>query len=185
MLNLTRKSQPSPWKGVVAGVCGGLAGTIAMTQFQNVWKRLARRQEDGRKTSARNNSQSQPPEEKEDATMKVAGKMAEMAGHELTHSQKRKAGPVIHYGFGTSMGVVYGVLREVRPRARRRLHPVLAGASYGTILFLGADELIVPALELSSNPKEASASTHVYGLIAHAIYGVTGEMVRSLVRGRL
>jgi hypothetical protein len=34
MLRLKRKNSRRVWKGLVAGIAGGLAGTIVMTQFQ-------------------------------------------------------------------------------------------------------------------------------------------------------
>jgi hypothetical protein len=33
------------WKGLVAGSAAGLAGTIAMTQFQNLWSKASEKLE--------------------------------------------------------------------------------------------------------------------------------------------
>jgi uncharacterized membrane protein YagU involved in acid resistance len=75
------------------------------------------------------------------------------------------------------MGAVYGAMAEITPRATFG-----AGLPYGTAVFLGADELTVPALGLSKPPKEYPASTHLYGLASHLVYGLSLEMVRRGVR---
>jgi len=191
MLNFTRRHRPSAWKGLVAGLAGGLAATVAMTQFQNGWQQASEALQDGKKRDPRKSkSQSQKEgqesqkqeSQKEDATMKAAGKVAAAVGHPLSFQQKKKAGPVVHYGFGASMGALYGVLHEVAPKSLRTLNPVLVGVGYGSALFVSADEVAVPAFGLSESPKKTPISAHVYGLASHVVYGVTGEMVRRTVR---
>ncbi len=41
MLRLKRKKSRKVWKGLVAGIAGGLAGTIVMTQFQAGWNKAS------------------------------------------------------------------------------------------------------------------------------------------------
>ena len=188
MLKFTRRNRPSVWKGLVAGLAGGLAATAVMTQFQNGWQKASKAlqaEKNAGSGKSKSKSQSQKEgqgEQEEDATMKAAAKVASLAGHPLTFAQKKKAGPVVHYGFGASMGALYGVLHEVAPKSLRRLNPVLAGVGYGGALFVGADEVAVPALGLSGSPKKTPISAHAYGLASHVVYGVTGEMVRRTVR---
>jgi putative membrane protein len=184
------------WKGLVAGLAGGIAATVVMTQFQNGWqKALKALQEEKNGGSGKSNSQfrdhsqnrpsqgeSKNKEENEDATMKAAGKVASLAGYQLSFEEKKKVSPVVHYGFGASMGALYGVLHEMAPKSFRSLNPVLAGVGYGSALFVGADEIAVPSLGLSESPKKTPVSAHVYGLASHAVYGLTGEMVRRTVR---
>jgi putative membrane protein len=83
------------------------------------------------------------------------------------------------------MGALYGVLLEVGPDSLREGHPSLTGLGYGSALFVGADELAVPALGLSGSAKEAPLSAHIYGLASHLVYGLTGEAVRRTVRNYL
>jgi hypothetical protein len=54
---------------------------------------------------------------------------------------------------------------------------------FGSALFLGADEMAVPALGL----VEASASppSHLYGWASHMVYGLTAEFVRRQIRSRI
>jgi hypothetical protein len=55
----------------------------------------------------------QAEKEKEDSTMKAAGKIAKLAGRELSHEEKKKLGPVVHYSFGAGQGGVYGGVMEM------------------------------------------------------------------------
>jgi putative membrane protein len=96
----------------------------------------------------------------------------------LTRDDKKEDGPVVHYAFGALMGAVYGASVEVNPAAN-----ALAGIPFGAVLFAAADEVALPALGLSDKPVAYPLSTHVYGLVSHAVYGVTTEAVRRIVRG--
>src|SRR4051794_41126711 len=109
--------------------------------------------------------------------MKAAGKVARAAGYELSHDQKKKASPVVHYGFGTVMGGIYGMAME--SDQLRRQQPLLSGLGFGTGVFVFGDELAVPALGLSGQ-AESSLATHLYGLASHLVYGMTAEGVRRL-----
>ena len=181
MATFRLRRKPSVWKGVLAGVAGGLAGTLVMTQFQNLWNKASEKLSDNG-SSKRNEQQGGKEKKGEDATTKVAGKIAHKAGYKLSQAEKKKAGPVVHYGFGTAMGAAYGIAHEFAPRGMRGMHPLLAGTSYGTALFAGADEVALPALGLSPAPQETPASKHLYGLVSHVVYGLTAEMVRRRVR---
>lgn len=72
--------------------------------------------------------------------------LASLAGNELTPEQKEKAGSIVHYGFGTAMGALYGVAMELLPRRLRDANPALSGAGIGSALFVGAHEVAVPVL---------------------------------------
>jgi uncharacterized membrane protein YagU involved in acid resistance len=96
----------------------------------------------------------------------------------LTKDEKKKAGPVVHYAFGALLGAVYGASVEMNPAAN-----ALAGVPFGAILFAAANEMALPVLGLSDKPAAYPLSTHLYGLVSHAVYGVTTETIRRMVRG--
>lgn len=170
------------WKGLVAGSVAGLAGTVAMTAFQSLWsKAFEKMKRDG---NSQGRSETRSAEEQEDATMKAAGRIAEMAGTRLSHETKKKAGPVVHYAFGTGMGALYGILAEYAPRDLRRRW-LLSGIGFGSVLFAGADEIAVPALGLSKPPSESPLSSHGHALASHVVYGLTSGTVRKAVRAAL
>jgi uncharacterized membrane protein YagU involved in acid resistance len=114
--------------------------------------------------------------------MKVAGRVASIAGKELSHQTKKKAGPIVHYAFGTAMGAVYGLGEETTLRRWRKARSPIAGIAFGTALFLGADEIVIPALGLGEKPSDSPASTHVYGLISHLVYGATLQAAAGVTR---
>jgi hypothetical protein len=65
------------------------------------------------------------------------------------------------------------------------LKGMLAGAVGGLVASwtAGADEVALPALGLSDKPAAYPLSMHLYGLVSHAVYGVTTGTVRRIVRG--
>ncbi len=166
-------------KGIISGLVGGLVGTIVMTQFQNAWSKASQALQSDQ--NGHSSEQNQGQQESEDATMKAAGKIAQLSGRQLSHEQKKKLGPLVHYSFGTLQGGVYGAILEMAG-ARGGFLPAL---TLGTSLFSLADEIAVPALGLSGKPTETPLSSHLYGLAAHLIYGVSTELSRSGLRSAL
>jgi putative membrane protein len=106
-------------------------------------------------------------EEKEDSTMKAAGKLSGAIGHPLSREQRRKASPWIHYGFGAAIGSIFGLTAKMAPESLRTMNSVVTGAVYGSLVFVAADEVAVPALKLSSNPLKEPVSDQVAELISH------------------
>jgi putative membrane protein len=166
-------------KAFLAGLCGGLAGTLVMTQFQNGWSKAAAAlssKDDSREQA------SKQPAESDNATMKVAGALAHLTGRQLSFEQRKKAGLAVHYAFGTLMGGVYGIVEEASPRQVRR-HAALSGVGLGSTLFVGADEIAVSKLGLSGG--SAPLSSHVYALASHLIYGITTALTYATLRHKL
>jgi len=163
-------------KGMLAGAAGGLVASWTMNEFQKIWS-AAEKQITGGQRGQQGDQKG--GEDAEDATMKTADRISKLVqGRHLTKAEKKKASPVVHYAFGALMGAVYGASVEVNPAAN-----ALAGIPFGAILFAAADELALPALGLSDKPAAYPLSTHLYGLVSHAVYGVTTETVRRIVRG--
>ena len=160
-------------KGLVAGIAGGLAAAAAMNLFQKAISATV--------TSDSHGAQSQQPaddREDEDATMKTAEAVSELTtGQTLTKEQRETGGTLVHYAFGAAMGAVYGVLTELAPRTASGF-----GTPYGAAVWLGADEIAMPALGLSKGPTELPASTHLQAFAAHLVYGLTADTVRRLIR---
>ena len=179
-----RNGEGNVWKGIVAGLAGGLVASWAMNQFQAAWTRI---QEGSEKSHG---AQSMQPsegskgqgedakEQDDDATVKVAKIISEdVLGHELQESEKKPAGAAVHYAFGTVTGGLYGALAEVTPQVTSG-----AGIPFGAAFWLLADETSVPALGLSKGPTAYPVSTHVYALASHLVYGATAELSRRAVR---
>lgn len=171
---MNRVEDAHPVKGLLAGAAAGLIAAWAMNQFQSAWSKASEQLKSGERNEASQNDQKQSQSEQEDATMKAAGKLAHaVLGRDLSKEEKKNAGPLVHYAFGTLSGAMYGLLGEYLPLAR-----IGFGTAFGAVLFLLADELAVPALGLSGKATEAPLSSHIYGLSSHLVYGASAEAVR-------
>lgn len=165
---------------------GGLIGTVVMTGFQDAWSAIANARKNGRE---RSNAQRQQDErkqpvngpEREDATMKAAGKIVRLTGRELSHEQKEKLGPLVHHSFGALQGAVYGAVTE-KAGVRGGFLPAMI---FGASLFVLADEIAVPAFGLSNGSGKAPLSAHLYGLASHLVYGASTEIARRGIRATL
>ena len=171
-----RTNQPSILRGVVTGVAAGITATLIMDQFQKLTTADQKAVEKQTRL-AQGESPWRITLEQEDSTEIVARKIAEATGKPLTKEEKKKAGRAVHYTFGTLMGVVYGVSAEILPEVTTG-----AGTAFGTLLFLGAHEIAVPAFQLAPSPAETPATDHLQHWAAHVVYGGSLELVRSLIR---
>lgn len=176
-----KRHRPSIWKGIVAGLAGGLAGAWTMNEFQKGYGKAAEalraRHSNGNPQKQASASEENPP----DATMVTAERVSRsFLGHPLTRAEQQKAGPLVHYVFASAVGSAYGAAAEYAPAVKK-----FAGAPFGAALFVGADEVALPVLKLSRGPRAYPLSTHLYGLSSHVVYGLTIELVRRGVRRAL
>ena len=169
-------------KAVLAGLAGGLIGSIAMNQFQNAWSKASKAFKNNSAQQSREQSEQQSGgQQSEDATMKAAGKIAELGGRQLSHEEKAKLGPVVHYSFGTVQGGMYAAVTELAGTKGG----VIPGLAFGAALFGLADELAVPALGFSGKPTESPLSSHLYALASHLVYGISTDAVQRGLRALL
>jgi putative membrane protein len=186
------------WKNVVAGAIGGLAGSWVMCEFMDLQQKAVRRTRQAAESRREETTQYkaalgqqrfvrelpqhdrqqrvQPRAEasQEQPTVKLAKVISEKVfRRKLNERQGKVAGPAVHYAFGTLMGAWYGVLAQLMPASISGF-----GTLYGTAVWLGADEIALPALRLSSSPFEHPLSQHAGALAAHAVYGASLELVR-------
>lgn len=88
----------------------------------------------------------------DDATVKAASAISQAVLHrQLTSDEKRIAGPVVHYAFGSVVGGVYGAMAEMVPVTTKAW-----GVPFGAAVWLGADEIGVPAAGLSQSTTEGT-----------------------------
>ena len=152
---------PAPWKGMLAGLAGGLVASWVMNLVPKP----------------------EPPEQQrgDDATVKAASAVSEaVAEHQLSEDEKEVAGPLVHYIFGSAMGALYGGISELWPATHAAW-----GLPFGMALWLAADEAAVPALGLSDPPTETPAAVHAWAVGVHLVYGLTTDTVRRAVRAAL
>lgn len=170
------------WKGMVAGLAGGLAGSLLMNGVHTLTERLSQsleEKESPQHSAHRGKKESAEQESGDDATVRAADKISQgIFGHHLKKREKRWAGPAVHYTMGGVTGALYGAAAELAPGVTRG-----AGLPFGTAVWLGADEVAVPALGLAEPPLQHPPSVHARALAAHLVYGLATEGVRRLLRG--
>ncbi len=159
------------WKSIGAGALGGLAASFAMNGFQSLSSK-AKKALSGQKAPGQESSGGG-----DDATVKTAQAIADaVCGCQLSDSDKKWAGPAVHYTFGTAMGALYGAATQTISAASSG-----RGAAFGTALWLGADEVAVPALGLAGPPTESPLSSHANALASHLVFGFVTDLVRRTV----
>ena len=186
------------WKGLAAGLIGGLVASWTMNRFQDAWSKLAKDIEscsdnqfqnvwgefaEGLKEShgAQVSKPGPKPDVQEDTTVRAASAVAEsLFDHKLTQSEKKIAGPAVHYILGTGVGGLYGAAAEIAPKVTAG-----TGLPFGAVFWLVVDEGAVPLLRLSKGPTAYSFSAHAYALSSHIVYGLTAEVVRRAVRNAM
>jgi putative membrane protein len=186
------------WKGLAAGIVGGLVASWTMNRFQDVWSKLAKGIESGqdnqfqnvwgelaggveRSTGKGGPQADSQTEVQDDTTVRAASAVSEgLFGHKLTPSQKKVGGTAVHYVLGTGVGGLYGATAEIAPKVTAGV-----GLPFGAVFWLVVDEGAVPLLGLSKGPTAYPPSTHVYALSSHFVYGLTAEVMRRAVRKAL
>src|SRR5437762_6926503 len=170
--------QPNIWKGMLVGLIAGLAAAWTMDRFQDVWLAVSP-PDDSEKKKDEGRASADDEESQDDATVKAASAISEgLFEHKLSRSEKKIAGPAVHYAVGATSGIVYGIASEFLPEVT-----VGFGLPYGTAFWLVVDEGVVPLLRLSKPPTAYPVSTHFYALVSHLVFGATAEGVRRLLRG--
>lgn len=168
------RQKRSTWRGIVAGVAGGLAGAYTMGLFARLCTKASEKMNDPQ----RHKELQRAAADAQESTAKTADKlMRPVLGRRLTSSEKDAAKPIVHYAFGTAVGSLYGVTSEYVPVAKS-----FAGAPFGAAVFAGTHSLVLPALHLTKKNSDYPIELHATELGSHLVYGVTLESVRRLVR---
>lgn len=165
-------------RGMAAGMLAGCAASWAMNQFRQLRPQNSPPGGEREQPEERQSVRQALHEEEEDATVKTAQRISQRVfHHDLSDNEKQIAGPVVHYGYGSLVGAMYGGLAELLPAVSAG-----AGLPFGFALWLLGDEVAVPALGLAKPPTEYPPSTHADALAAHFAYGFTTDLLRRVLR---
>jgi putative membrane protein len=168
-------------KGFLAGMIGGFVGSWAMNQFSSGVSKVQQAWEKSDHHKQKPSDSKPSGSSDEAATALLAERISHaVLGRDLTDDEKAIAEPLVHYGFGTLAGGLYGLLAELTPLTTKG-----AGTAYATAMWFGGDEVAVPKLRLSKSASEYPASVHAEALASHLVYGLTAEGVRRGVRAVL
>jgi putative membrane protein len=190
MRNGTNSADRDMWKGLLAGMIGGLFASWMMNEYEAAVQRVSKswKANDPHQRSAKHLEVSQSSAdsgssqtEDENATTKMAELISEKVLHrKLSPEEKKKAAPVVHYGYGALAGGLYGAAAEMVPAVKKG-----SGTFYATALFVGGDEIAVPALGLSQPAAAYPLSVHANALASHLVYGLSTEVGRRVMRAIL
>jgi hypothetical protein len=162
-----QEEKPHIWQGTLAGLAGGLAASWVMNRVYGAWSMFTGNDPQPEQCAQRGVST-------DPATIAAIRKLSRAwLPRPLTERQVKKAAVIVHYGIGTAAGAAYGAASEYVPRLRAGF-----GAGFGTVFFLGGEEVAVPLMGLSKSPREIPFQSHAVGLAAHLAYGVVTEIVR-------
>jgi putative membrane protein len=163
----------STWRGLAAGVLGGLVGSWIMTQFHvAIYGRGV--------TDTREPQSHRPVSAQDDATTKTADVIARVTTQrQLSRREKQIGGPAVHYAFGASAGALYGLLSAHTPAVQRG-----AGVPFGIAVWLVADEVMLPLLRLAKGPRAYPAAVHLEMLAAHIVFGLATDTAMTWLRPR-
>jgi hypothetical protein len=165
-------------RGLAAGLLAGLAASYAMNAFQSATSRL---NQSSRADRPPQKKRTQGFDRSDPTTTQAASKLSEgLFRHRLSPGQKEVADPAVHYAVGAALGGLYGVAAELAPKVTAG-----AGLPFGAAVAIALDEGLVPATGLSSPPWRTPASTHLYALGSHLVFGLTAEVVRRSTRNLL
>ena len=171
--------RPSLWKGALAGLAGGLAGTLVKSRaeplLQTVGEQLfppTRRETERPGADVTGHADRMPP-------ANMARAAADAAGVTLRRGEALDSQEAIHWAFGTTAGVAYGVAAELTDAE------VGFGVPAAVALFGATHGSALPALGLQARPGRLPTAWWVWEFGSHLVYGATVELVRRGVRAAL
>ena len=153
-------------KGVLAGIVGGLVGSVAL----RVWMTAASHLHEGTIV----------PDQNGPAHQVGALVFTGIIGKPLEGQQRLITGEVVHYVFGAITGGIYGAIAEYQPWTTAG-----KGLVFGTGVFLAADETSMPMLGLIPPPWTETPAAQLEHWAAHLVFGVAGEITRRSLREAL
>ena len=172
---VTSEEHRSAFRGMAAGVAGGLTAAWVMNAYLTGSKKA---REAMQTPEQRAKQKEQEASAGDDSTQRIADLVVRgVTGNSLSEQGKKTGGPLVHYIFGAMTGALYGAVTEYSKYSRLGF-----GTLFGSMVFIGADEVVVPALDLAPKPSEQPLGNHIDHWIAHLVYGATLEAVRRATR---
>jgi hypothetical protein len=162
----SKENPTGPVAGLTLGVGAGVIGTTGMTALQELTI-LARK--------ARSNGAAPMQEPDDDpwshapAPAQVAKKMLEAVFHKDVHADRIKLlTNLTHWGYGTGLGVMYGLVQRKLPFRGR---PLVRGPLYGASAWAMSYAMLVP-MGLYEPPWRYPAKTIAKDLSYHLVFGI-------------
>jgi hypothetical protein len=157
----------TPLGAVARGLLAGVAGTAAMTAWQELSAKLQSSGDEGGGSS----DKAEDPWEEASAPAKVGRRIIEGVFHKEVPADKiGLLTNAMHWGYGTGWGAVYGLLAGTTGRSTLR-----GGLAFGTGVWLSSYAELVP-MGLYEPPWKYPPKQLAMDLSYHLVYG-TGTAV--------
>ena len=145
-------------RGVIAGGCGGLVAAGMKLLGEVVFP-------------ARGPDEPIPP------AVMVSRLLEYFSGAPLLPEKMTLAVQSVHWSFSLAICALYGAIVEIFPKAK-----IGYGLGFGMVLLLLTHETSLPFFGFSQPWSEIPLKGHLSEIFTHAIFGMSAEMVRRLVR---
>jgi hypothetical protein len=153
----------NPMGALLRGMFAGALGSLTQGLFFMATQKLAP------KPPPQAFRAPEPQQRGESETQVVARRFIEGLMRRGPLEHKAAAGQLVHYGFGSAWGALYGLAAP----SLRPLETLPGGLAFGSLVWLISDGLIVPGFRLAGWPQRYPAKNHAYAIAAHLVYGAT------------
>ncbi|MFN4761877.1 DUF1440 domain-containing protein [Gillisia sp. Q332] len=148
-------------RGLIAGFLGGLAGTAVKSLVENYLP--------VRKIEQRS------------AQIKLVDDLStRITGTPISHQNEALAEQLVSFPFGASLGAAYGYGKKDKDD-----YKITDGVILGASTWFSTHETSLPMMGLEAKPTDVPLKMQANELFAHVLFGITTEVVRSLVNQRL
>jgi hypothetical protein len=150
-------------KDALYGAIGGVAGTLVIGKVMGAFTKAQSKEDQNLEKALVH----------EDPKERLARRVSrKVFGKKLSPKQKAIMGQVVHWGYGTFWGAVYGVLRR-----RSRAASMAGGLPFGVGFALFGEALMLPLMKLTPPARKFPMSSHVRGILSHYAYAGTVDCV--------
>lgn len=148
-------------RGLIAGIIGGLAGTLVKSLLEEV---LPVRKIDDRS-----------------AQIKIVDDLStKLTGTPISIEYEALAEQLVNFPAGASVGAAYGFGKKDSDHMN-----IGDGVILGASTWFSTHETSFPLLGYESKPTDVPLKTQANELFVHVVFGITTEVVRSMVNDRL
>lgn len=165
----------SPLETILKGAMAGLIGTVAITAAMNHGPELMQ------KMGISLPRRPDPPEanlapESGQPTERLADRISSGVLQQPLDVETRKtAGHIIHWGYGATWGILYGIL-ESSFHLPSLVHGIIFGSTVGIV-----SATALPAMGLTADAEDSPAPVNVMQMADHVIYGLITALVFRLL----
>ena len=145
-------------RALIAGSCGGIVGAGVKLLGEVIFP-------------ARGPDEPIPP------AVMVSRLLEYFSGHPLLPEKITLAVQSLHWSFSIAVCALYGAVVEIFPKAK-----IGCGLGFGMVLLLLTHETTLPWFGFSQPWSEIPLKGHLSEIFTHALFGISAEMTRRLVR---